>query len=356
MTLDGAPGTQVGVKWLGAAGTLQGVAMAPGAVAVAALWPSGWSVYLIGGSGDTTAPTAGTLTVVAGYTTADLTVTGAMDDVALHAAPYAFSKDNGTTWSAWQIDPTYQYTDLASSTSFTFRHRVRDAAGNIKTGAAVVKSTATPPTWTLWAQDDFTGSDGTVVGRATPTGGKVWKAPTGGDLGYPTWSHGESAEIGSGKLVLTGSSWQPATAGIPYPPVGTEGRVRVTVDYDLTVDPNGYIAILFPSNNWPQAFGANMRLGQVAGFGNDSGDTWTVAPGAAVPPNSGTAVAECSRNAAGELTFQLTVGGTLILAATGTGTSGKPSGAKVQIGVGAWTAVTGTAVARVDNLKVEYVA
>ena len=219
-----------------------------------------------------------------------------------------------------------------------------------------MKSTATPPTWTTWAEDDFTGSDGTIVGRNTPTGGRTWVAPTGGDLGYPTWSHGESVAIGSNKLVITGSSWNLASAGIPYPPVGTEGRVRVTVDYDLTVDPNGVLLLLFPSNNWPQPFGANMQMGQVATFGNYSGDTWIVSAGAAVPPNSGTAIAECSRLADGSLTFQITVGGTLILAATGTGDSGKPSGAKVQIGVGASSAVTGTAVARVDNLKVEYVA
>src|SRR5690606_41908978 len=50
---------------------------------------------------DETDPTAGTLGVVPGVTTADLSVSGASDDIALHGTPYAFSTDNGSTWSAY---------------------------------------------------------------------------------------------------------------------------------------------------------------------------------------------------------------------------------------------------------------
>ena len=127
--------------------------VAASAIKVGGVQPaSGWwldsgNVYVTP-TPDTVPPVAGTLTVTTTSSKATLTVSGASDDRALNAAPYSFSKDNGTTWTAWQTDPTYQFTGLASSTSFTFRHRVRDAAGNIKVGTAVVKSTATPPTRT----------------------------------------------------------------------------------------------------------------------------------------------------------------------------------------------------------------
>ncbi|WP_336630024.1 MULTISPECIES: hypothetical protein [unclassified Microbacterium] len=356
VSLDGVLGCQAAIVWSGESGTVEGIPMVEGDTAVAVKLTAGWQLFPVGPARpDTTAPTAGTLTVVTSYTTADLTVTGAMDDVALHAAPYAFSKDNGATWSAWQIDPTYQYTDLASSTSFTFRHRVRDAAGNVKTGAAVVKSTATPPTWTVWAQDDFTGSDGAIVGRNTPTGSRAWKAPTGGPYGYPSWADGQFARIASNKLSLgkAAEGWVDLTAGIAYPPVGTEGRVRVTFDYDLSAYPGATLWAIFPSNVHAQPFGALMKKGTVASFRNDSGDSWTQSPGAIIPPDSGTAVAECSRSASGDLTFQLTVGGTVVCAATGTGSSTKPP-STVQVGIGCYRADTSTIT--VDNFKVEYVA
>lgn len=91
---------------------------------------------------DTTAPTAGNLSVVLTSQKAALSVTGASDDKALDAAPYAFSKDNGLSWSQWQAAATYDYAGLASDTSYTFRHKVRDAAGNETVGVAVVKRTA----------------------------------------------------------------------------------------------------------------------------------------------------------------------------------------------------------------------
>lgn len=356
VTLTGVPGTHAAIFWHGVSGTVEGIPMVAETIAVAVLTAAGWRIFVVGAAAaDTTDPTAGTLSVVTSYTTADLTVTGAMDDVALHGSPYAFSKDNGATWSAWQIDPTYQYTDLASSTSFTFRHRVRDAAGNVKTGAAVVKSTATPPTWTVWAQDDFTGSDGAIVGRNTPTGSRAWKAPTGGPDGYPSWADGQFARIASNKLSLgkAAEGWVDLTAGIAYPPVGTEGRVRVTFDYDLSAYPGATLWAIFPSNVHAQPFGALMKKGTLASFRNDSGDSWTQSPGAIVPPDSGTAVAECSRSASGDLTFQLTVGGTVVCAATGTGSSTKPP-STVQVGIGCYRADTSTIT--VDNFKVEYVA
>lgn len=121
---------------------------------------------------DETAPTAGTLAVTVAPTMATLTVTGALDDVALHALPYAYSKDSGATWTDWTDATTYQYTGLAQQTSYGFRHKVRDAAGNERPGTTVTKSTPKVPGFAVVGKDTFTAADGTnVAGRTTEVGG-----------------------------------------------------------------------------------------------------------------------------------------------------------------------------------------
>lgn len=95
---------------------------------------------------DTAAPGAGTLAESSVIDTSfTLTVTGASDDTALHATPYAFSTDNGSTWSAWQAGATYTVSGRSPSTAYTCRHKVRDAAGNEATGTAITVTTAAPP-------------------------------------------------------------------------------------------------------------------------------------------------------------------------------------------------------------------
>ena len=100
---------------------------------------------------DTTAPTAGSLSVTTSQTSATLTVSGAADDRGV--AGYAFKVGSGA-WSAWQDSGSYTASGLTHSTSYTFQHKVKDAAGNETLGASVAKSTAaapvadtTAPTW-----------------------------------------------------------------------------------------------------------------------------------------------------------------------------------------------------------------
>ena len=88
---------------------------------------------------DTTAPVAGTLAVTVADVKADLSVSGASDDRGY--VQYSFSKDNGATWTAYQDSATYTFTGLTASTAYQFRHRVKDAANNVTTGAAVSKTT-----------------------------------------------------------------------------------------------------------------------------------------------------------------------------------------------------------------------
>ena len=92
---------------------------------------------------DTTAPTPGVLSVTKTHNSAQLSVSGATDDRAVTG--YAFSKDGGTTYTAWQASSSYTYTGLTVSTPYDFRHKVRDAAGNERVGAIVSVATDAAP-------------------------------------------------------------------------------------------------------------------------------------------------------------------------------------------------------------------
>jgi hypothetical protein len=90
---------------------------------------------------DVTPPTAGALTASAvTASSVTLTVTGAADETALHATPYAFSLDGGTTWLPWQASATYTAA-VAQSTTYSAAHRVRDAAGNLAVGTSITVTT-----------------------------------------------------------------------------------------------------------------------------------------------------------------------------------------------------------------------
>ena len=163
-TLPSSPtvGDLVGFQFTGA-GTIAGVAVTAG-VWIARWDGTQWFVVEVTGwvgaepvdPGDVTAPTAGTLAGSAitssGFT---LTVAGADDETALHATPYAFSTNGGSSYSAWQAGATYAATGLTESTGYSCRHQVRDAAGNVATGTAVTVTTSA-------------GAD--VVAPTTPTG------------------------------------------------------------------------------------------------------------------------------------------------------------------------------------------
>lgn len=114
---------------------------------------------------DTTAPTAGTVAAssitATGFT---LTVSGASDETALHASPYAFSTNNGSTWSAYQTSNVYVASGLAPSTGYTVRHRVRDAAGNVSVGASVSVTTGV-------SGDTVPPTPGTIAGSAVTSSG-----------------------------------------------------------------------------------------------------------------------------------------------------------------------------------------
>lgn len=160
--------------------TVAGVPVVAGQVV--ALAGENWRVIQSGivQSGTTTSTlTVGSLSAVAGTDLATLTVSGALDTGGgLATQPYRFSKDGGTTWTAWQASPTYQFTGLTPSTSSTtsnyqFRHQARNIAGEQRSGATVTKSMGVVLTWTTFDTITFTAPDNTPVYTLTSTGGRT---------------------------------------------------------------------------------------------------------------------------------------------------------------------------------------
>ena len=165
---------------------------------------------------DTVPPNPGTLSVIVDAARADLTATGATDDRGI--AGYAFSRDNGTTWTAWQAAPTARLEGLMASTKYTFRHRVRDAGLNVSVGGAVVKSTLAGPF--LGATDGFTGAAGSIIGRTTETGGRTWLQGMAADF------------VSSGPGVPTAASGRVASGGGVVEMLAPTGYVEM--DYAMT--------------------------------------------------------------------------------------------------------------------------
>ena len=145
---------------------------------------------------DTTAPVAGTLAVTVTDVKADLVASGASDDRG--SVQYSFSKDNGATWTAYQDAASYSFTGLTASTSYQFRHRVKDAAGNVTTGVAVTKAT-TETQWGVLYTDDFnTAADGASLAGRSLGNGAAWQAH--GTRATPTASGGAIATSGVLKI------------------------------------------------------------------------------------------------------------------------------------------------------------
>ena len=176
---------------------------------------------------DTVPPNPGTLSVIVDAAWADLAVTGATDDHGITG--YAFSSDNGATWTTWQAAPTARLEGLAASTEYTFRHRVRDAGLNVSEGGAVVKSTLAGPF--LGATDGFTGATGSIIGRTTETGGRTWLQGTSSDFvsratGLPTATSGQ---ITSGGCVI---EMLAPTGYVEMDYVITSGSLRIGIASD----------------------------------------------------------------------------------------------------------------------------
>ena len=201
-------------------------------------WLDSGNVYVTP-TPDTVAPAAGTLTVTTTSSKATLTVSGASDDRALNAAPYSFSKDNGITWSGWQSAPTFEFTGLAQGTTFTFRHRVRDAEGNVTLGVGVAKATAVQVSAyrdavLALAPSDYYPLDDTTYGPTGQTFRNIGNAsPLSGVVQAPGTTIGAPG-IGDGATSVSTLTAGGIVGGPVFPAACLVGATKFTVN--LLVD------------------------------------------------------------------------------------------------------------------------
>ena len=308
MTLTGQDGDSVLIDADLAGHTLTVEGKAVGAVSVWARSRGRWisSSAITGGGGtggapDTTAPTAGTLAVGTTANAADLSVTGALDTGSgLDPEPYAFSRDGGATWTAWQAAATYRYTNLTASTTYSFVHRVRDFAGNIKTGATVSKATAAPPAgWNVQHTLDFTAADNTALTAYTADGATISKID--GTDGVIAGNRAASAVGNMG-------DFQIITAKVP--------KQRATADYDIT---NGNLYFGVRMFGWRSGISLNKN-------GNADALTWPfstwILTWAKQTGHPKTGTIQVVADGPGK-SFEVYINGGLILTATSAGYNGE---------------------------------
>ena len=202
---------------------------------------------------DTTAPVAGILGVTVTDVKADLSVSGASDDRGY--VQYSFSKDNGANWTAYQDAATYTFTGLTASTAYTFRHRVKDAAGNVTTGTAVSKATESAPSALAaaitslspagyWKLNDKSGS------VATDSSGHARHGSYDG-----TYTTTDGYATGSGVSIPDHDAFSPATA--------SDGFTVFAMFRPGTLSPRGYIAAKGASSQyewWLDSVSGGLRF------------------------------------------------------------------------------------------------
>ena len=245
---------------------------------------------------DTTPPTAGTL---AGSDETDdgftLTVTGATDETALDAAPYAFSTDNGATWTAYQAGATYAATGLDPETDYTCLHRVKDAAGNVSTGEAIIVTTAAAAGPLVF--DSFTRADNpSTLGNAET--GQAWQ------VGGGTWG------------VIGGKAYCSASDGInnAYIDVGT-ADFAATVTFSTVTIPRS--ALYVRGNKYVIANSAST------GYRYQIGPAAADIPGPVIPANGDVIKFQCQG-----LNYKIWING--VLKVDQTGTAGSDTTARIS--------------------------
>lgn len=176
---------------------------------------------------DITPPTAGSMAVTditgTGFTA---TITGASDVGGLNAAPYAFSTDNGATWTAYQASNVYVADTLAPSTTYQVTWRVRDAVGLVTNG--------TPQAVTTSAAVASNPVSVTYLTSATGAGGDAVTPQTFADVGIGTASATRTVIVA---VALSGSSNYASATSVSI------GGVSATKDIGLSSVVSGGISI-----------------------------------------------------------------------------------------------------------------
>jgi hypothetical protein len=191
------------------------------------LTPAASIAYTSNAAGDVTAPTqTGTITVgTVTSTSIQITWPAGADNVAVTSYE---TSPNGTTWTDRGNVLTYTFTGLTASTSYTFRVRAKDAAGNVSTPALqVTQSTAAAATVT-YLSDIFTNNTGTVQ----PSVSVNWSWFAGGRIGSLagiTPTEGVGTTSGTGRLTVTVPA---AGAGVLMASIRSAGPTTDAVYYE----------------------------------------------------------------------------------------------------------------------------
>jgi len=224
-----------------------------------------YTVNLVTGSADTTAPSAPTALIASGTTTTttNLSWTAATDNVGVTG----YDVYQGATLKGSVTGTTYAVTGLTAATAYTFSVKAKDAAGNISASSNVVNVTTSSSTVTYCASTSSNTAD-EKIGRVTF--GTINNASTG-TAGYenfttistnivrgvantititPSWTSTVYAEgyavwidfnqngvfTDAGELVFSkaASTATPASGSITIPTTATVGatRMRVSMKYN----------------------------------------------------------------------------------------------------------------------------
>ena len=222
-------------------------------LAEAAAWeaknPGKTALTLEPSTPDTTAPTPGVLSVTPAHNSAVLSVSGATDDRAVTG--YAFQVGASGAWSVWQSSPSFTATGLTASTSYAFRHKVRDRAGNEALGSAVTATTAAKPP--VQAGDVMTSDAYTLYADGSLVNGKFTDATLGGEpQAYTVAVNADGAVYQGGAL-----SWA-KRAIVALPLTREDKEVSFTVKALSTTGDKFYLTLrLAGSNGTRFIFGSN---------------------------------------------------------------------------------------------------
>jgi len=224
-----------------------------------------YTVNIIAGTADTTAPTAPTSLSASGttQTTTNLTWTASTDNVGVTG----YDVYQGTTLKATVTTTSYAVTGLSASTAYAFTVRAKDAAGNISTSSNTANITTLGTTVTYCASQGNSTADerigkvvfGSINNTSSGTAGyenftsistnatrgtantititPTWTGTTYSE-GYAVWidynQDGDFTDSGEQVWTRTASTTTPVSGSITIPATASLGstRMRVSMKYN----------------------------------------------------------------------------------------------------------------------------
>lgn len=194
---------------------------------------------------DASAPTAATASLGT-ITSNSIIVIGAGTDAESGVSQYAYSKDNGTTWTAAQEGNTYTFTGLTTGT-YQFKVKVYNPVGATLISSAVSGTTATivTPTYSItpsgWAPSKTVTIDYQTTGNTkqySMDGGSTWTTSSTQTQNVVFNANGSViARVTDGTNTITASTYNVTQIEATAPTVafGTNGNATYAKSQSTTV-------------------------------------------------------------------------------------------------------------------------